>query len=99
MNAQNIINKIKKIRPKDLLYPLISLTLLAVIAALLVNTAASLSKNINKAFGETSGTMPELLTLDRANYELAARKLGIIKTPLAAPSVPLTSAAATTTAQ
>jgi hypothetical protein len=96
INFAELTAKIKKIKPRELAYPLAMVVFGAVVMFTLVSAARFLSLNINKAFGVTETTTAPL-TIDKTNYELIAKKLGIVKTatPIFAPA-PVTAPATTT---
>ncbi|MBI5742523.1 MAG: hypothetical protein HZA25_01635 [Candidatus Niyogibacteria bacterium] len=95
IDLPGLLAKIKKIKPRELAYPLAMVVFGAVIIFTLVSAARFLSLNINKAFGTAETTMAPL-TIDKTNYELVAKKLGIIKRPIPLPPTPPQQTATTT---
>lgn len=71
----NLRTGISGIKPKDLIYPGIILALIIIVAILFFLVAGFISKNINNAFSGDMGG--ESSSLNMANYNLVAGKLGI----------------------
>ena len=74
----NLLNKLKVIKAKQVIYPTIVCVFVAIVAIFFALSAKFLSTNINKAFitdKESEGS--ELVRLDLPNYFLIAKKLGL----------------------
>lgn len=72
---QKIHVAISGIKPKDLVYPGITLLFIIIVGVLFSFATQFITKNINEAFSGDIGT--ESSSLNMANYTIVAKKLGI----------------------
>ncbi len=80
LNYTAILESIKKMKPRDLIYHGVFIFFLVIVAVVFFLATGFISKNINNILSfEESG---EALTLDLARYTLVAKKLNIrVMTP------------------
>ncbi len=72
----NILDSIKKKKPRDFIYPSVIILFLSIVATVFFLAVQFISKNINNVFSyEQSG---ESLALDIARYAKVAKKLNIV---------------------
>lgn len=75
INYRTILESVKKVRPRDLLYPSILVVFFIVVGIVFFFATRFISQSINKVFSFEQST--ETQALDLARYALVAKKLGI----------------------
>lgn len=91
---EKIIASLKKIKPKELIYPGVFISFFIVVSIVFFFAVQFISKNINKIFSSEQSNVAQALNLER--YKLTAKKLGLTMPTSKENGVAVTEQSATT---